>query len=237
MTAAEKKREFLILYDKVTNFDAPGYDDLEISTFLTKAQEHLVKSIFDPKANRFQEGFEETEARRKDLKELVSIGSITTADADQTGVYPNGVFYTMPDDCLYVISASITTSSTIACQDNKRVKVKPVTHDEVEANVENPYQKPSIDTHVWRLDIKGNRHELITGATFSIAKYDFRYIETLNPIIISTDTIDGVVGPQECRLHESTHRRIIEEAVRIAAGVTDPQMYQIKTIEQQKGEY
>ena len=58
MTSAEMQEEFLILYDKITNFDAPGYEDDEISRFLTKAQERLVLHIMNPLGNKYVTGFE-----------------------------------------------------------------------------------------------------------------------------------------------------------------------------------
>ena len=63
-----------------------------------------------------------------------------------------------------------------------------------------------------------------------------RYLAKPTPIITAGGiTVDGVDGPQDCILKDTTHRRIVLYAVRIAAGITDPEMYQIKTIEQQSG--
>ena len=45
MTATEMSYEFDVGYDKITNFDAPGYEPKEKSTFLTKAQEEFVLDI------------------------------------------------------------------------------------------------------------------------------------------------------------------------------------------------
>lgn len=236
MTSQEMKQEFLILYDKITNFDAPGYSDLEISIFLTKGQERTFFSFYNPLGNLFREGFEETEARRKDLKELVKGTTLTTTSSSQVGILPNGVFYDLPSDCLYAISEEITTASNDSCKNGKRLRVKPITHDEYAINLKNPFKKPSINSYVWRLDYQTNRHELITDGSFTVASYHLRYIQKLNPIIVGSDTVDGIVGPQNCILNAITHKRIIEEAVKIATGITDPELYQIKTIEQKDGE-
>ncbi len=229
------KQEFLILYDKVTNFDAPGYNDLEISILLTKGQERTFFAFYNPLGNQFREGFEETEARRKDLKELVK-GTTCTISASQTGVLPNGVFYDLPTDCLYAISEEITTTSADTCKNGLRLRVKPITHDEYAINLKNPFKKPNINSYIWRLDYQTNRHELITDGTFTVGTYHLRYIQKLTPIIVGSNTVDGISGPQNCILNSVTHKRIIEEAVKIATGITDPEFYQIKTIEQQQGE-
>lgn len=236
MTSQDMKREFLVLYDKVTNFSAPGYEDIEISLFLTKAQERVVLSIYNPLGNRTREGFEATEARRKELKELVKGVTISTPYSDQTQVLPNGKFYELPEDCLFVISEEVTVASSDNCQNSKRVNVKPITHDEYNINKENPFKKPDFLNFIWRLDYKDRLHELITDGTFTVTDYHIRYIKRLKPIIVGTGTVDGETGPLDSELDQIIHKRIIDEAVKIATGITDPALYQIKSLEQQAGE-
>lgn len=236
MTSQEMDKEFLILYDKITNFDAPGYTEQERSIFLTKGQQRTFFSLYNPLGNQFREGFEESEARRKDIRELVKGATLSTPSADQTEALPNGILFDLPEDCLYVISEEITTSSADSCKNAKRLKVKPITHDEYSINVKNPFKKPSITREAWRLDLSGGRNEIITDGTFDVSDYHLRYIKRLTPIIVGDNTVDGVTGPQDCLLDEIVHKRIIEEAVKIATGVTDPELYQIKTIEQKDGE-
>lgn len=236
MTATEMKQEFLILYDKITNFDAPGYEDIEISIFLTKAQERIVLNKIRSLGNKYREGFEESEIRRKELVELVKGVTITVPSISQANVLPNGTFFDLPTDCLFAISEEVTTASAIGCSNGKRLRIKPVTHDEYAINKNNPFQKPNILRYVWRLDYQDRKHELLTDGTFTIAQYHLRYLKTLIPIIIGTDTIDGAVGPLNCELNNIMHKMIIDEAVKIATGITDPEKYQLKSIEQQSGE-
>jgi len=234
MNNLEMKNEFLILYDKFTNFDAPGYEDEEISVFLTKGQERVFFGHFNPLANKYREGFEETESRRKDIKELVKGAKGLAPATDQTEALPNGKLFDLPSDCLYVISEEIVLESDNNCLNNKRIMVKPVTHDEYSINVKNPFARPDKDL-AWRLDINGGRHEIITDGT-SIKSYDIRYVETLRPIIIGANVIDGVLGPLDCKFNSILHKRIVDEAVKIATGVTNPEQYQIKTIENNENE-
>ena len=236
MTNQEMEQEFLILYDKITNFDAPGYTSLEISVFLTKAQERVVLSHIRSLGNKYQEGFEESEIRRKELSELVRGVTITVPATDQTNSLPNGSFYDLPADFLFAISEEVTTASAEECKDGVRLMVKPTTHDELAINLKNPFKKPSISRYVWRLDYSGTKHELITDASFSVAEYHLRYLKTLTPIVVGTGTVDGAAGPLDCELHDILHKRIIDEAVKIATGITDPEKYQVKNIEQQAGE-
>lgn len=239
MTAAEMEIEFDILYDKITNFAAPGYSQLEKSIFLTKAQDRVVLQEYNPQGNKYQSGFEATEQRRKDLQELVVGTTITTPSAVQTDVLPEGMFFDLPSDCLYAISEEVTAASRDACLIGKRYKVKPITHDEYSINITNPFKKPfanPADGLLWRLDYNGRRHEIIKPSNISIASYHLRYLKRPKPIIIGSNTVNSVAGPLNCELNNILHTRIIDEAVKIATGVTDPQFYQLKQQEKQQGE-
>jgi hypothetical protein len=46
MTYGEMKTRFLVGYDAITNFTAPGYTDAEISGFLNQAQDLLVDELY-----------------------------------------------------------------------------------------------------------------------------------------------------------------------------------------------
>ena len=234
MTATEMQELFLIEYDRVTNFDAPGYTDKEISEILSAAQEQLVFHTYSPLGNKHHEGLEETELTTADLQELVSEDDLT-ASISQTGVLTNGEFYDLPSDHWLTLLELVTVSSD-DCFDGNIVKVKPITHDEYSINKDNPFKKPKVNEVTWRLTNSGERFELITDGDYTISKYTMRYLAKPTPIITAGGiTVDGVDGPQDCILKDTTHRRIVLYAVRIAAGITDPEMYQIKTIEQQSG--
>ena len=150
MTAVEMKELFLILYDKITNLAAPGYTDDEISDFLNKAQLQFVKHRYSEKGNKYQEGFEETEKRRKDLVQLTR-NLEATISSDQTGVSPNGYFYDLPEGFMYTLREEATIESSDECIDGNRIYIKPITHDEYAINLLNPFKKPD-STVAWRLD-------------------------------------------------------------------------------------
>lgn len=235
MTSAEMELQFDRLYDKITNFDAPGYTQEEKSAMLTKAQERIFFKYYGP-FNKTRESFEETEARRKELKELVKGTTITVPSTSQTNVLPNGVFYDLPEDCLFVIQEQATTVSQDPCKNNKRIKVRPITHDEYNIMIDNPFKKPDVNRYAYRLDYQGQKHEIVTDGTYTIGQYHIRYIERLQPIITGSFSYLGVAGPLDCKLDSSVHERIVDEAVIIATGITEPEFYQLKTIEQQKSE-
>ena len=235
MDAAEMQEEFLILYDKITNFDAPGYTDEEISRFLSRAQERFVLHVYNPMGNKYVTGFEETEKRRKDLSELVRDVELAPATL-QTDSKEDGAFFELPADFLYTIQEEANISSTDSCYNGKTgIEVKPITHDYYLKNKKNPYKKPYGEL-IWRLDFSSNgtakRHELITDTATTVTKYNVRYIKKPTPIITEgTVTIEDVTGVKNCELHPITHRAIVDEAVAIAAGITNPETFQIRKME------
>lgn len=222
MTANQMADELEVLFDKITNNDSPGYEDAELSTVLTKAQERFVFQNYAG-TNKLKEAFEETEKRRKDLNELTSNSDITTSSASQTGALPNGVFYDLPTDFMFAISEQVTISSTDTCHNGNRIKVKPITHDLYAENISNPFKKPDTSL-VWRLDFSRTtastdpkRHELITDGTYTISSYHLRYLRQLPNIVVDRTTTTNQVN---CILNETTHRRIIDTAVEILLEIT-----------------
>src|SRR3990167_2149651 len=207
MTAAEFKIQFLIFYDKIAGSAAPPYEDLEIESFLNKAQLQYVKSHYDFKKNRSKEGVEETEKRRKDLAELIRNAN-PTVSLNQLGTNPNGTFYDLPSDLMYTLKEEVSITSEDDCIDGKRISVKPVTHDEYNAYIYNPFKKPD-DTLVWRMDFSPfqsviKRHELITDGTYTISQYHLRYIKAPNNISITNNITS--------ELNSNIHEEIVDIA-------------------------
>ena len=265
MTSAEMKYWFLVEYDRITNLSAPGYIDKEISLFLTEAQKVYIENKYDFKKNRLLSGFEDSEKRRKELSELVrdSIDQTGTnfvvKSVNQSGTYINGVFFDLPDNVMYVIGETAYITGSALCIPNqyavtkgltgytaggttKMVDVQPVTHDEIAANIRNPFKKPD-EWLLWRVDVesRGNkkRHEIIGNGEYTISDYRIRYIKVPRPIItanIAPDTIGGQNGPLDCELSSVTHNEIVRIAVSLALeAVADPR-YQTNKVEQVQNE-
>lgn len=227
MTANEMAYRFEVSFDKITNFDSPGYEDSEVSILLNQAQERFLLQTYSG-TNKFKEGFEETEKRRKDLSELTANSIITTASATQTGTLPNGTLYDLPTNFIYAIKEEVVISSDDECDNGRRIKVKPITHDEYTINIENPFKQPDNNL-VWRLDYSRvtdgtnpKRHELITDGSYNITAYHLRYLRRLPNIVVDLDTPANQVN---CVLDEITHNRIVDLAVEIALELTvDPRL-------------
>ena len=63
MTTKEFSNQFDVLYNNIMSNQAPGLDEYEKSVFLTKAQEDIVKAYFNPKGNKYFEGFDDSALR------------------------------------------------------------------------------------------------------------------------------------------------------------------------------
>lgn len=225
MTTLELNNEFDIMYNSIATMASPGLDQYEKSVYLTKAQLEIIKDYYNPFGNKYQKGFEASEKRRVDLKELVknftSVNSVTSAN----GISSNSKFYSIPDDVFLIVYEKAFIKIP-GCVNNKEIKIIPKTHDEYNIQIKNPFKKPE-QNEVWRLDISEQNNlkvvELITP--YQINKYQLRYIKYPKPIILSdlsvlypTEnlSIDGFTEEQTSELSESIHREILDRAVELA---------------------
>lgn len=233
MDANQMRYEFDVLFDKITSLDSPGYTDREVSVFLTKAQDIFIKNGYNP-----FNSLEQTDRRRREFVELKRNYNSSTPSTSQVGVNPNGTFYDLPADFMLPLKEECTIASSNPCIQNTRISINVITEDEYTIQLKNPFKRPAaqgLDTDfAWRLDFSQNgnkRVELITDGTFTISTYHLRYLKEPQDIVPVTG--DGTTTTQlDCELDNLSHREIIDIAVRIAAGVTTPQDYQIKVNEE-----
>ena len=237
MTTSEFKNEFLIHYNAISTNSAPGLDDYEISVFLTKAQLEIVKNYYNPKGNKYKEGFENSEKRRVDLEELVKPHVSTTIITSANGISTNSKFFKIPDDVFLIVYESAKIQST-DCNSGNYLDVEPITHDEYAIQKNNPFKNPDSST-IWRLNISkiGSDKVVELVSPYSITEYKLRYIKFPKPIILSNLTtgfpsegltIDGQVTPQTSELDTSIHREILDRAVELALRDYKPQNLESK---------
>ena len=230
MTNLEMKNAFNVRYNAIASMSAPPIDDYELSLYLTKAQLELVKNYYDSNSNRKNKGFEGSEKRRVDLKELVKDYKTSTSFTNPSSIHSTSRFFNIPNEVFLTVNESVRVISD-DCFNNKTIKVKPVSHDEFETQIENPFKTP--DTKVaWRLNsskIANNQIvEIISPYNItSSLEYKLRYIKYPKPIIITNLTttfpndnlsIDGISAETECELHVEIHDEIVDRAVELCMG-------------------
>lgn len=232
MTATQMGYEFDVGYDRIANFDAPGYTSKEKSTFLTEAQEQLVLEILE--GNSYLD-------KHKRVLDVLKTNEEVLAAAMAAGPYPNSFWADLPTSpyCIRLVNerATLTPSAShfYTGQVFTDVKVKPIDDDYYHANKNNPHKKPSHKL-VWSLsygeDDSGwkGKQVYIVEANQVLTSVQMHFYRKPAPIIIGdsdytgdTTAIDGedwadYDGPTDldCELNQILHREIVDRAIKLA---------------------
>lgn len=173
MTANEMGDK-VILKLQSSGFNLINFDDRERSELLTEGMYELINERFIPDMNVKRKGFEMDIKRRLDLSGLITShtefkreqgdfmqgtadnGALKTPDKDyQSSSLGDevetdyGVFFSIPNEALYIISESADTKQGNSLR--KGVPVEAISYEEYAANIHNNYKNPYYNK-VWRLD-------------------------------------------------------------------------------------
>ena len=142
MTATEFSNEFDLSYNNIMSNAAPGLNEYEKSVFLTKAQEELIKNYFNPKGNKYQEGFDDSVKRQIDFSELVDVGSLVNGDISITtgiSIDLRTKFFLLPEDVFLILNETAEVNDggkTFVAQ------VIPLHFVEYQRLMSKPYKEP-----------------------------------------------------------------------------------------------
>lgn len=219
MTNQEFSNEFDILYNNISSNQAPGLDEYEKSVFLTKAQDEIVKNYFNPKGNKYQEGFDGNEKRQIDFSMITKTKSYTTFSASTFDGRINNKSVNLETDIMMLINefADVTRDGNTV-----RLSVIPLNYKEYTRLMSKPYKRP-LKFQAWRIldNTSGatNRAEVIIGPNDVLTEYTIRYIKRPRAIILSNlegVTLDGKSTEQTCELDPILHQEILQRAVELA---------------------
>lgn len=218
----ELSNEFDILYNNIMSNQAPGLDEYEKSVFLTKAQNEIVKNYFNPKGNKYQEGFDGSQKRQIDFSELMATASLT-GDVVPENSFLNGIngAYTIknfPKDIFVVINEAVDVIPNSDLAGNKRLQVIPIRYDEYTRVSSKPYKQP-LKNQAWRIIMGSKEVDLIIGNNNILVKYCVRYIKKPDPIILEplvNLTIEGKSEEAPCKLDPEIIPEILQRAVELA---------------------
>lgn len=222
MTTQEFSSEFDVLYNNIMSNAAPGLDEYEKSVFLTKAQSEILKNYFNPKGNKYQEGFDDSAKRQIDFSSLVRVAEPTIISSDSSYIKMDGrsKLYTIPTDILFIVNETAKLTSDFS---SRYLSIVPISFEEYNRLMSKPYKCP-LKNQGWRLlqyNNKGVAEVIVVGGTLS--EYKIRYIKRPKPIILanldetySNVSIDGETSVSECELDPILHPEILQRAVELA---------------------
>ena len=198
MTLEELSNEFDVIINSYDNSQSLVFNEYEKSIYLTKAQEYIIKDLY--------RNYEGTEELNSYLKTLIKDKTYTIKDS-------TNIELDYPDNFLYILKEYANINTT--CKSNSRVDVLPITQDEYNEVVENPFR--GSKSKVLRLE--ENKIKLITD--LPIISYTMTYLSNPSPIIL-IDLPNGLTINNESRksttieTSESIHREILDKAVQLA---------------------
>lgn len=226
MNIQEFSRNFDILYNNVMSnaSTAAGLNEYEKSVFLTKAQDELIKNYFNPKGNKYQEGFDGNEKRQIDFSTLIkTYSAIPYIDNTYVKFDDRSFLYQLPKDIMFVLNE---TATIIDGDKTFIINIIPINYNEYSKIMGKPYKQP-LKTQGWRLFQSNGTadyiSEVIVKYNTTISKYTVRYVKKPKPIILEDlntyfngASIDGVSTVSTCELHPSIHNDILQRAVELA---------------------
>lgn len=219
MTTSEFSNEFDVLYNNIMSNAAPGLNEYEKSVFLTKAQEEIIKNYFNPKGNKYAEGFDGSAKRQIDFSGLITVADGTAVSSPSTTFDVRAKVYKLPSDLFLMINESLTTNTGVK-------QVIPIRYDEYTRLMSKPYKEP-LKYQAWRLITKGEgnnvQSEVIAHSGEIITKYTVRYVRRPAPIILTNlsseygnVSINGKDTISECELNPLSHGEVLQRAVELA---------------------
>ena len=223
MTLQEFNTNFDLLYNNIASNQAPGLDEYEKSVFLTNAQLELVKNYFNPKGNKYQEGFDQSPKRQLDFSTItdLQVYNITDALTNVVKFNEESIVFPYNDNFLFIIQELATVTDSVTGT-SKNINIRSITNVEYMMAMNKPYKYP-FKHEGWRIihTTDDRKLELLLSYGDRLRSYKIRYIKRPTPIIL-TDlsslglTIDGISTPTACILDEAMHAEIVQRAVELA---------------------
>lgn len=226
-TVKEWSDAFDVLFNEVMSNASASLDEYDKSIFLTKGQEEVIKNYFNPKGNKYQEGFDDNAKRQSDFATLLKVATLT-APSSYSKFDARSDAYQFPADFFIAINEQYQVAA-----DSKTYPytIIPLSYTEYNLKMQKPYKYPP-KSQVWRLitgevtvsnnkvpvvEIIGRYNPAGTGS------YKLRYVRRPKPIVlVDLTTIDnnlsinGETTATTCELPEHIHEEILQRAVELA---------------------
>lgn len=118
-SAEEFSTTFDVLWNNISSNKGPGLNEYEKSIFLTKAQNEIIKNIFDPssKGNSLGRGFDENAIRQIDFSNIVSSKQIAKSN-DLPIMNPNALVYELPKNVYIIVNEEMLLGNVTTSRSN-----------------------------------------------------------------------------------------------------------------------
>lgn len=242
MTTAEFSRQFDVRFNNIDSNLAHSVTEYEKSLYLTQAQLEIVKNYFNPKGNKYQEGFDGSPKRDIDFSNIIKVQAIGTGtQATTTGAITNATEFgvktlriRITDNVMMILNERFSfagngANPTVYTYDTT---VVPIDYKQYQTILGKAYKDPPL-RQTWRF-VRGGAItngastsldvELITKSNFSISDpyvYYVRYLKRPVPIILEdlsgqSLTIENLHDVTQCELAPELHDEILARAIEIA---------------------
>jgi len=238
MTTAEFSRQFDVRFNNLDSNLAHGVTEYEKSLYLTQAQLEIVKNYFNPKGNKYQEGFGMSPKRDVDFSNIIEVKAIGTG---LNAIPGDGAVMTQSfgikalqlkivDDVMMILNERFSFNATSPGVYAYDTTVVPIEYKQYQTILGKAYKDPPI-RQTWRFirsgDIElGNSTainvELIVKSNFDDEigyVYYVRYLKRPTPIVLEDLngglTINGVSSTTQCVLSPELHEEILGRAIEL----------------------
>lgn len=203
MTSLEMSNAFEVYYNNIMSNQSPGIDEYEKSVLLSRAELELVKNYYNPKGNKYQEGYDDSAKRQYDFSVLNTLKKYiedTRNDINFTKVWTNkesviihdknDVFndnfmddrfnrYTFktPEDFLFFLNEEAYIEKVVGLPNmtlRSAAIVTPINYEEYTVNRGGVYKYPAAKHECWRLITNGDLEQ--NREVEIIAPYNYKIV-------------------------------------------------------------
>lgn len=217
MTVDQMIESFLVYYDRITSFSAPGYNTAEILLFLNNAQNDFIKDRmfgqnFQPPA------FEDNQRRVADLQILVDNTLLSYVSQDSYGARQ----YSLPTLFMFAIkvNAQLTRSGYPVIASAEDIECKLIKTEEFGKFFNSTVNRTHFLKPV----------AAISGTYVKVLPDRFTTISAVRVQYVKTPTVLASAGA--CDLPAHTHQEIVDMAVRQALQATQDPRWQSSVAEE-----
>ena len=149
-TVKEWSDAFDVLFNEIMSNASASLDEYDKSILLTKAQEEVIKNYFNPKGNKYQEGFDNSAKRQADFATLIKVATLAEF-SDYAKFDIRSIAYKYPEDFFIAINEQFQVEATSESSTKTYpYTIRPISYDTYDRLMQKPYKYPT-KSQVWRL--------------------------------------------------------------------------------------